>query len=989
MAVSNNLIKKIIEENRGGFLVLVIAITGAMSGFLLIFADQLTGVLKITKKKQSSFVERGSIAQVLAYGQYLVENHKCVNTSTGVIIDDPDSADCSLNASNKYNLLKVILFDKTVNDLRGRWGADIEREDQIIITIPKATLKNRSFALSHLYYNNVELKGLDSIQITYNSYYNPHNEDMIQLKITATLKNSNIVGNEFAKGQRTIILSPRFVNTISLALNRNLVIGNNTGNNGALGEGSDVMTECKDSGRSVNNLKFTSNTAKLIFDSPVFVNGDVLIPKEDETSSNIVTNIKFNDVVSIGGKIKTYKGAEVSDLAPATDGLLEPLASHNNFPGLLGGIKLAEFEPSLCTIFTKRYSGVVPAPAPDIEACKVESAAENDPTAINGSRIVMKKLSRDVSNTLSTPASADPNDKLCTWPDNPVYNGSPPSKCSDSRPVTSLPTSTQIMVGLTKGNKYKGNSWSDGSLSKITMQDGSTVDANLEPVMGVQLKWKKVSIGDTRDSLNTNGDEVIKNFQLAAGTKYTIGDVTASDIAIAVETRFGVSSSESPKDYFHDDRILEADPSYSANPALARKCTGTPPYGPGDCEPLRPSLSFSLSDGPTDSQKKLKITVNNRHDYYPWLADIEVTLRPYNKKTKGELPVNLADATKYDQNTGGPNANPAQRTFTIKSTGQYAAAGNQNDTDIGWTGPTGGPDLGIGDPLPVPANYYPSNQWKAFTTTSNNYANYSPDPGAGEDKSLGDTAVTPTSNNCDGVTTALQASPTPSEINPDFSPGAFYSWNFRPSSMKFQYKPKDGSESLWESIYSTGTESVLNSLEVNDSNESIVHVYSILDKCVVKSSANQVMGFMTCRNLIIESRSTPLEMIGSFIVDQLTISPSVTSTITWRTVYHPGALVTLKRVRAMGNPLDENDNISNCYVQANSPTWNIVSADLKKMDRFEKCAGMFLAKDADPFNWTSFNPHEGITEAGQIINQRKADGLTESYSSYIVSETYE
>ena len=49
-----------------------------------------------------------------------------------------------------------------------------------------------------------------------------------------------------------------------------------------------------------------------------------------------------------------------------------------------------------------------------------------------------------------------------------------------------------------------------------------------------------------------------------------------------------------------------------------------------------------------------------------------------------------------------------------------------------------------------------------------------------------------------------------------------------------------------------------NRMIFDDHNHNLFNVYSILDYCVVKAGAKQVMGFITCRRLKIEKRSKPL-----------------------------------------------------------------------------------------------------------------------------------
>jgi hypothetical protein len=179
-----------------------------------------------------------------------------------------------------------------------------------------------------------------------------------------------------------------------------------------------------------------------------------------------------------------------------------------------------------------------------------------------------------------------------------------------------------------------------------------------------------------------------------------------------------------------------------------------------------------------------------------------------------------------------------------------------------------------------------------------------------------------------------------------FAPSTRSSWNFA----------GDSSSTL-------GSDPVLNSIEFNGSNSNFAaknisfRVHSIVGRCTIKASANFVTGFYTCDNLTIESRSTPLRIIGTFIVGKMTIDPSaIKSGIQWSSIYYPQATRELREAGVLesvsGRPCDT----------PKAPIWHPIPSIQDVADRM-KCNAISLRSTADPFQWTAMDPDCGLVSS--------------------------
>lgn len=133
-------------------------------------------------------------------------------------------------------------------------------------------------------------------------------------------------------------------------------------------------------------------------------------------------------------------------------------------------------------------------------------------------------------------------------------------------------------------------------------------------------------------------------------------------------------------------------------------------------------------------------------------------------------------------------------------------------------------------------------------------------------------------------------------------------------------------------------------------------IKSMARDCIVKSTANFVTGFFACERLVIESRSTPLRIIGTFILSNgLSIAPDAyASGIRWSTIYHPMATFELRQAGVL-KALDNQD----CSSIARYPIWHPYPA-MKEVANLYRCNAISLRSKADPFRWTSVDPDCGL-----------------------------
>jgi hypothetical protein len=135
--------------------------------------------------------------------------------------------------------------------------------------------------------------------------------------------------------------------------------------------------------------------------------------------------------------------------------------------------------------------------------------------------------------------------------------------------------------------------------------------------------------------------------------------------------------------------------------------------------------------------------------------------------------------------------------------------------------------------------------------------------------------------------------------------------------------------------------------------------WSIVKDCDVKSDASLVAGFITCESLTIEDRSTPLLMIGTFIVKNLTVADSALKHgVTWMSIYNPNALSPLRLSGILRTKTGSGLACTDFITQA--PIWDQQSPTVPLLQDMSSCNALYLRATAQPFQWTAFDPDCGI-----------------------------
>ncbi len=189
--------------------------------------------------------------------------------------------------------------------------------------------------------------------------------------------------------------------------------------------------------------------------------------------------------------------------------------------------------------------------------------------------------------------------------------------------------------------------------------------------------------------------------------------------------------------------------------------------------------------------------------------------------------------------------------------------------------------------------------------------------------------------------------------NSPFASTTRHSWHFAPDPMPTQP----------DKAYDNIPVSPGNTVTIQNG---VFYVKSIISECIVPSSTTVAAGFMTCDRLVIQPRTSPLKMIGTFIVGRAEIDPSaVLNGISFRSIYHSQSTNDLI---AEGILKDKNGNA--CSTPPSLPIWwpNLTNTEY---DGFRKCNVISLRDSANPFTWTAVDPDCGIVAGNTYVQCQK------------------
>ncbi|MFP5520664.1 MAG: hypothetical protein ACLGGX_12225 [Bdellovibrionia bacterium] len=173
--------------------------------------------------------------------------------------------------------------------------------------------------------------------------------------------------------------------------------------------------------------------------------------------------------------------------------------------------------------------------------------------------------------------------------------------------------------------------------------------------------------------------------------------------------------------------------------------------------------------------------------------------------------------------------------------------------------------------------------------------------------------------------------------NVDFSPKSKHSWSFTHA-------------------YDTRPNFIM---DVN--NASLVektaafHIRASARDCVVENTADFVAGFFVCDNFIIAPRDKSLRIIGTVIAKNIEIDPSVAKNgLRWSSIYHPQSVFELRKVGILSTAT----KTKQCD-EIKTPIWHPFPSMADAAD-IAKCSPNVLRARAQPFQWTSVDPDCGL-----------------------------
>ncbi len=151
---------------------------------------------------------------------------------------------------------------------------------------------------------------------------------------------------------------------------------------------------------------------------------------------------------------------------------------------------------------------------------------------------------------------------------------------------------------------------------------------------------------------------------------------------------------------------------------------------------------------------------------------------------------------------------------------------------------------------------------------------------------------------------------------------------------------------------------------------------SIVNECVVPKDIDFVFGFYVCKTLIIEPRTTLLNLVGTFIIEDFKIDKSASvQGVNFYSIWNPGGIELLKANKHLRR---EKSASGEC--KFDKPGW-FQGLDNDTLADYQSCSpAKFLYEGANNFNWTTVDPEIGITsEVGQTVTKSK---ITNRYRRY-------
>lgn len=170
-------------------------------------------------------------------------------------------------------------------------------------------------------------------------------------------------------------------------------------------------------------------------------------------------------------------------------------------------------------------------------------------------------------------------------------------------------------------------------------------------------------------------------------------------------------------------------------------------------------------------------------------------------------------------------------------------------------------------------------------------------------------------------------------------------------------------------------------LDMDVGNYQGVPTRSIVKDCNVPKDIDLVFGFYVCETLRVDSRTRPLNFVGTFIVKNLRIdSSALSSGVKFYSIWSPGGIELLKEKKHLKR---EKSKTEECTFT--KPGW-FTGLDEDTLADYQACSpAKFLYQGANNFNWTTIDPEIGITGADtQVTTQSKVMNRYRRYGANVI-----
>lgn len=790
---------------------------------------------------------------------------------TNLLLNDSPSV-CDLkHPRNVERLILTPAAITAINDLKAQ-GVSIPTENPITLTKIKFTVPLSNLTQEHPLYkivNNYMDRSGVNVDITIT---NQQNEDLYSrgsesiLKVTVSLKSSSLLASDMGSLTSVLTVFPHEVNNYALIIADDLYIGKAAAGITSVAAGDALMP-------NVGSISAKGNG--LIFESPVYVNGNIYLDSITETKYTPVTFA--SDVVVGSGKLKRD---DQHPFAPETLGGQgsKYYAEMNSFGGFKKGI----------TFLGERDIGL------DYLSGKLTG---EDPNSLGSYMQLCIKRSQALSDLTKTMES----DITARWLANDDNIGQ-----------------HSLLLGLTQFNRFYEQNVTEGVVNKsgsfynppaysqvdsaargvakvtVTFDDGKTIDVVLSRNSKVIIQPKFLDKAQFQTQINQQNAKINNLNNDVADINNQIDDLNAlitTEKAKATPDAAKIANWQNQINNLKDDRSAKQTQIIQEQAILQQAQDNFDAAVLAEQNP--PELQIQLRDivkagYPEFNQTELKFNFLNQPNF---LQKFNVEVDAYDVGTK-----NGVDKRKYSNPdpTGDVDFGTRNGKLYFNLQGGKVVPGTFNTA---WKNMR--PDKlnnGVANPIDESINYgeldekcKDPNNGSAFASASWDYS---------------------------------------------FAPHTRSSWNFA--------EPTDAT---WHIHAETAP------------NPPPFMVRSIVGTCIVHSDATIVAGLINCDNLIIESRTAPLKMIGTFIASKFYVDPAALKAgIWWSNIYHPVAVKYLRDQML----LRKHDNTPCTSLQ--SPIWHPFPNMYEFADHY-KCNAISLRAHADPFTWTSVDPDCGLVDS--------------------------